>query len=104
MEWFNHYRTHEVMLCMTEAQANNILKGLKLGTGRLKMQRDKYIDIHEGGEATEKQEDRRQDFIDIFEDVSCFLKLVEGRNEVNEYRERTFSKRWQENLEKEGEI
>lgn len=72
---------HEMTVCITKEECKTLLPFFKDAHKKVKRKHDKYEDIHEGGEATERQENLRMKYIDeigrlesILSDIETILK------------------------------
>lgn len=69
---------HEITVCITKEECKVLLPFFKNAHKRVKQKHDKYEDIHEGGEATEKQENMRMRYIDELEDLESILSDIDA--------------------------
>lgn len=72
---------YETTVCLTREESKMLLPFFRNARKEVKKKYDKYEDIHEGGEATERQENLRirykeeLDYLDsILEDIETILK------------------------------
>lgn len=71
----NH--AHETTVCITEEECRILLPFFKNAHKKVKQKHDKYEDIHEGGEATEKQENMRMRYIDELNSLESILSAID---------------------------
>lgn len=69
---------HEITVCITKEECKVLLPFFKNAHKRVKQKHDKYEDIHEGGEATEKQENMRMRYIDELEGLESILSDIDA--------------------------
>ena len=62
---------------MYKEECKTLLPFFKSAYKRIKQKYDKYEDIHEGGEATEKQENLRMKYTDELNDLENILSEIE---------------------------
>lgn len=73
----SHNHAHETTVCITKEECKTLLPFLKSARKKVKQKHDKYEDIHESGEATEKQENMRMRYIDELEGLESILSDID---------------------------
>lgn len=68
---------YEITVCMTKEECKVLLPFFKDAHKKVKQKYDKYEDIHQGGEATEKQESMRMRYIDELEGLESILSDID---------------------------
>lgn len=68
---------YEITVCITKGECETLLPFFKKAYKEIKLKHDKYQDIHEGGEATEKQEDKRIKYLSQLENLESILLAIE---------------------------
>ena len=71
----NH--AYEITVCITKEECKLLLPFFKNAYKKVKQKHDKYEDIHEGGEATERQENMRMKYIDQLESIESILSNID---------------------------
>lgn len=71
----NH--AYEITVCITKEECKVLLPFFKNAHKKVKQKHDKYEDIHEGGEATERQENMRMKYIDELEGLESILSAID---------------------------
>lgn len=71
----NH--AYEVTVCITKEECKVLLPFFKNAHKKVKQKHDKYQDIHEGGEATERQEDKRIKYLSQLENLESILSDID---------------------------
>lgn len=64
-------------VCITKEECEILLPFFKSAYKKIKQKYDKYEDIHEGGEATEKQENLRMKYTDELNGLESILSEIE---------------------------
>jgi len=68
---------YEITVCITKEECKVLLPFLKHAHKKVKQKYDKYQDIHEGGDATERQENMRMKYIDELEGLDSILSAID---------------------------
>lgn len=68
---------YEITVCMTKEECKVLLPFFKDAHKKVKQKYDKYEDIHQGGEATERQESMRMRYIDELEGLESILSDID---------------------------
>lgn len=68
---------YEITVCITKEECKVLLHFLKHAHKKVKQKYDKYQDIHEGGDATERQENMRMKYIDELEGLDSILSAID---------------------------
>lgn len=68
---------YEQTVCITKEECKILLPFFKDAHKKVKQKYDKYEDIHEGGEATERQENLRTKYTDELEFLESILSDIE---------------------------
>lgn len=68
---------YEMAVCITKEECKILFPFFKDAHTKIKRKHDKYEDIHEGGEATERQENLRMKYIDELEHLESVLSDIE---------------------------
>lgn len=71
----NH--AHETTVCITKEECKTLLPFFKNAYKKVKQKHAKYEDIHESGEATERQENLRMRYTDELEDLNSILSAID---------------------------
>lgn len=69
---------YETTVCLTEEECKVLLPFFKKAYKAVKLKYDKYEDIHEGGEATERQETIRMRYVDELADLESILSNIDN--------------------------
>ncbi|WP_321520004.1 hypothetical protein [uncultured Bacteroides sp.] len=67
---------YEITVCITKGECKVLLPLLKKACKETKIKFDKYEDIHDSGEATEKQENMRAKYADELESLESILSDI----------------------------
>ena len=68
---------HEMTVCITKEECKVLLPFFMNAHKNVKQKHDKYEDIHQGGGATEKQENLRTKYADELEKLESILSDIE---------------------------
>ena len=68
---------YEMTVCITKEECKTLLPFFKSAYKKIKQKHDKYEDIHEGGEATEKQENLRMKYTEELGDLESIISEIE---------------------------
>ena len=68
---------YESMLALNQTDINTLLPVLKQTLKKYRKMYEKYEDIRQGGEATERQLNLLMKYSEIANTLECFIKLVE---------------------------
>lgn len=68
---------YEMTVCITKEECKTLLPFFKSAYKKIKQKHDKYEDIHEGGEATEKQDNLRMKYTDELGYLESILSEIE---------------------------
>lgn len=71
----NH--AHETTVCITEEECKTLLPFFKNAHKNVKQKLDKYEDIHQSGEATERQENMRTKYANELEGLESILSAID---------------------------
>lgn len=71
----NH--AHETTVCLTEEECKTLLPFFKNAHKKVKQKHDKYEDIHQSGEATERQENMRTKYANELEGLESVLSAID---------------------------
>lgn len=71
----NH--AHETTVCITEEECKTLLPFFKNAYKNVKQKLDKYEDIHQSGEATERQENMRTKYANELEGLESILSAID---------------------------
>lgn len=67
---------YEITVCITKGECKALLPFIARAYKEVKLKYDKYEDIHESGEATEKQENMRIKYTEELEDLQSILSDI----------------------------
>lgn len=67
----------EMTVCMTKEECKTLLPFFRDAYKNIKRKHDRYEDIHQSGEATERQENLRMKYIDELEDLESIISEIE---------------------------
>nr|WP_320037158.1 hypothetical protein [uncultured Bacteroides sp.] len=67
---------YEITVCITKEECKVLLPFIEKACKEVKLKYDKYEDIHESGEATERQESMRQRFFDKLSGLENLLSSI----------------------------
>lgn len=68
---------YEITVCMTREECKVLLPFFRDAHKKVKQKYDKYEDIHQSGEATERQESIRMRYIDELEGLESILSDID---------------------------
>lgn len=71
----NH--AYETTVCLTEEECKTLLPFFKKAHKKVKQKHDKYEDIHQSGEATERQENMRTKYANELEGLESVLSAID---------------------------
>lgn len=71
----NH--AYETTVCLTEEECKTLLPFFKNAYKKVKQKHDKYEDIHQSGEATERQENMRTKYANELEGLESVLSAID---------------------------
>ena len=67
----------EKTVCLTREECNILLPFFRKAYNTVKARYEKYEDIHSGGEATEREENLREKYLEQSESLECVLSDME---------------------------
>ncbi|RGO07467.1 hypothetical protein DXB29_19200 [Bacteroides sp. 3_1_33FAA] len=68
---------YEMTVCMTKKECKTLLPFFRTAYKNIRKKYDRYEDIHEGGEATEKQENLRMKYTEELGDLESIISEIE---------------------------
>ena len=85
MAYFDYTRpdtttAHKITLCLTEKECRILLPTIEKAVKNVEKKYEKYKDIQEGGEATEKQQDKLFQYEEEYECLEAILENMKNFN------------------------
>lgn len=68
---------YETTVCLTGEECKVLLPFFQMAYKQVKAKYEKYADIHEGGEATEREENLRMKYLEQYERLDSVLSSIE---------------------------